>query len=46
MSSPTSKIKVFTDIKFQQKQEITFHPQKQRYKPTYTLIPLASSGFL
>ncbi len=29
----------------QSKKEITFHPQKQRYKPSYTLIPLASSGF-
>ena len=26
-------------------QEITFHPHKQKYKPTYTLIPLASSGY-
>ena len=25
--------------------EITFHPHKQRYKPSYTLIPLASSGY-
>ena len=24
---------------------ITFHPHKQRYKPSYTLIPLASSGY-
>ena len=24
---------------------LLFHPHKQRYKPTYTLIPLASSGF-
>ena len=30
---------------FQQKKEITFHPHKQRYKPSYTLIPLASSGY-
>ena len=88
MSSPTSKIKVFTDVKFQpgstltrdtrnsfplnpevgmdtmvngvyyyygapdgetpifqSKKEIIFHPHKQRYKPSYTLIPLASSGY-
>ena len=31
---------------FQPKKEITFHPHKQRYKPSYTLIPLASSGLL
>lgn len=30
---------------FHPKKEITFHPQKQRYKPSYTLIPLASSGY-
>ena len=30
---------------FQPKKEITFHPHKQRYKPLYTLIPLASSGY-
>jgi hypothetical protein len=24
---------------------ITFDPHKQKYKPTYTLIPLASSGY-
>ena len=30
---------------FQPKKEITFHPHNQRYKPTYTLIPLASSGY-
>ena len=30
---------------FQPKKEITFHPHKQRYKPSYTLIPLASSGY-
>ena len=30
---------------YQPKKEITFHPQKQRYKPSYTLIPLASSGY-
>ena len=30
---------------FQPKKEITFHPYKQRYKPSYTLIPLASSGY-
>ena len=29
----------------QPKKEITFHPHKQRYKPSYTLIPLASSGY-
>ena len=30
---------------FQPKKEITFHPHKQRYKPSYTLIPLSSSGY-
>ena len=28
----------------QPKKEITFHPHKQKYKPSYTLIPLVSSG--
>ena len=32
-------------IDLTQRKEITFHPQKQRYKPSYTLIPLASSGY-
>ena len=53
MSSPTSKIKVFTDVKFQPGSTLTrdtrnsfpLDPHKQRYKPSYTLIPLASSGY-
>ena len=28
-----------------QTEVVTFHPHKQRYKPSYTLIPLASSGY-
>ena len=45
-SAPDNEIDtLIKNTSFQPKKEITFHPHKQRYKPSYTLIPLASSGY-